>query len=121
MSEPHDDDLTKREHHDREGNLDPSVDRGERWDWPGDARIGITTQERHHIAIQTVCTVNMNNKRWRDHARLIAAAPELLVALEKSVGDLEWAAHYHMSDDLDAIVNRVHAAIAKARGSKETT
>ena len=49
-------------------------------------------------------------------ARLIAAAPELLAALESLAG---WALHahwYEVTKDLASVIDDAHAAIAKAKG-----
>jgi hypothetical protein len=66
-----------------------------------------------------------------DNARLIAASPDLLAALEESVAELCLSINFNDAADLNAgeepdgdpdtiaIVGRAEAAIAKAKGQKE--
>lgn len=60
-----------------------------------------------------ICVVDCGNPRWRENARLISAAPDLLTALEKIVdigrNDFGQAAASRM-------VDFARAAIAKATG-----
>ncbi len=56
----------------------------------------------------------MNGIDWEANARLIAAAPELLEALEALV-ECEWS----QPADLESCQKDGRAAIAKARGEKE--
>tara|TARA_R110002012_G_scaffold278902_1_gene466723 strand:- start:464 stop:787 length:324 start_codon:yes stop_codon:yes gene_type:complete len=55
------------------------------------------------------------------HARLMAAAPDLLAALEEVVMDIERYCEDHNSDrptDVTVVLPRLKAAIAKAKGGE---
>ena len=59
-----------------------------------------------------------NAERWEANARLIAAAPDLLAALDEMLGDAETMNAPYRND---AICERARAAIAKATGETSET
>lgn len=70
---------------------------------------------RDEPGIDRICTMQVsNNSEWEDDARLIAAAPDLLEALEELASE-EWR------DDDDPILDkarvRARLAIKKAKAS----
>lgn len=68
-----------------------------------------------------IARISEENKNAKADAALIAAAPEMLLALEAVISDFHGLASYTdgpTGDALKAILVQVESAIAKARGKK---
>lgn len=75
--------------------------------WPAENSVVITESLGRHIAAIPLAT-----HEWKENARLIAAAPELLEALE----ELEALGSLELPQRRDAALLKAKAAIAKAKG-----
>lgn len=82
---------------------------------------GVICQARDPGAVDAV-TLAKHRERgtdpWEANARLIAAAPELLEALEELTGDYTGGAEHALADEY--VVERALAAIAIAKAQGET-
>jgi hypothetical protein len=57
------------------------------------------------------------NQETIDNARLIAAAPDLLSACETALAQMGKLEHIYRSDQYNAVLDQLRAAIARAKGS----
>lgn len=78
---------------------------------------------RENLKVAAICKIK-NRESGTDHyneerdanAHLIAAAPELLDALNDAMGLTHCLDGYYMGNEVDAIVKKMQAAIIKAEG-----
>ena len=60
----------------------------------------------------TIAKIPIDGSDWQSNAHLIAAAPDLLAALEAVLTAVEY---YHEHEGCDAMLDQARAAIAKAQ------
>ena len=60
----------------------------------------------------TIAKIPIDGSDWQSNAHLIAAAPDLLAALEAALTAVEY---YHEHEGCDAMLDQARAAIAKAQ------
>ena len=60
----------------------------------------------------TIANIPIDGSDWQSNAHLIAAAPDLLAALEAALTAVEY---YHEHEGCDAMLDQARAAIAKAQ------
>jgi hypothetical protein len=93
----------------------------------GQWRVQLTTEKQHLSGIdyldivcgnERICAMDstLPRKETEANARLIAAAPDMLEALEAVIGELRpYHVDYQMSGPISELVTKCKAAIAKAK------
>ena len=85
-------------------------------DYSGNCHIGVTDKNERTIAF---CNLqNEDGDEDKENAGLIAAAPDLLSALESAYNAIAWdiPSENLSDDDEEALLDTIRAAIEKAKG-----